>query len=315
MLGSSSELTTPDFKAHGLVGLLYGDPDSRRAAIEREPGLVNVLGMEAEWSRKPETMDYLSPDSPYYWLKQLSTRLYLDFVQPLFDDLAPESRALEAGCGIGRLATHLAPRFSQVISFDPCYASLSAYAGRLAKRAIGNVELVWADLTWLDEVPPDRFDLVIALELICYCADPLGALRRLVRVARPGAQVIVSVEALPGALAVRGAEGLAALSDALEGQSMVQSDEEYVIGFDRSGLQRLCADAGLVDVRIQRSHYFGEGPLWQALDDERLCESDYLEEVLQAERTLRTDPRVSSWSRVLTAAGTATGPGARSNSD
>lgn len=77
------------------------------------------------------------------------------------------SCVLELGCGIGLLTAALADRARQVIALDCSSVALSIAGRRLAERA--NVRLRRALLP--DGVPPGRFDLVVASEVLYYLDD------------------------------------------------------------------------------------------------------------------------------------------------
>jgi SAM-dependent methyltransferase len=280
----------------GLTGLLFGNAAERARALAIEPGLHNVLGVEAAFARDPSAIDFLDPTSPNFALKALSTCLYRRFLDPILAQAAPDARALDVGCGIGRFTTLLAKRFADVAALDASPSSLHACARRLRRTGAGPVELHWADLSLLDEWP-DRFDVVIAAEVVCYAADPASAMRRIARAARPGAWILASVEARPGAPAVEGPGGPEALLDALEGRALVREGDRHVTYFDRAGFETLLADAGLRDVRVEGSHYLGEGPFWSSIDDERLGDPEYVRAVLDAEERCARHPLAASWAR------------------
>lgn len=69
-------------------------------------------------------------------------------------------RALDFGCGVGRLALPLAERCEYVYGLDVSHPSLDAAAKRAKHRRLSNVE--WLDATRLAELS-GRYDLVISL--------------------------------------------------------------------------------------------------------------------------------------------------------
>ena len=289
--------------AEGMIGSLFRDPASRDRALRTEPGLHNVLGIEAAFEEAPLEVDYIDPASPYHTIKALSTSIYRELVTPWLDALDPGARVLDAGCGIGRFTLMLAERFDGVVAFDPSPSSLDACSRHLDDGGFDGVALHWGDLTLLDDWPAGSFDAVLAAELICYTADPARALERLCRVLRPGGRIFLSVEGRPGALVLQDHDDPLALVEALRGSPMVREADRFVHCFEEGELESMLKRAGLRDVEVRGSHYFGEGPFWHSIDDSRLTDRAYVDRILRAERTCRTDPAIAPWARVFTAAG------------
>lgn len=288
-----------DFIPEGLAGNFADSEQSRAAVLALEPGFHNLIGQEEAWSSQPEAMDFLRPASPYFQLKRLSTAIYRHHFAACLDCLPREARVLDAGCGIGRFTVELADRFADVTAFDPCRRSLDACRAHLAERNHPAVALHWADLSWLDTLPAASFDLLFAAEVICYVGDPELALRRLARVSRPGARLLLSVEAKPGALTVRAADRPGEWQRLLAGEPLLREGDCFVRLFDETSLGELLERTGWrVDSR-RMSHFFGEGPFWQSLDDDRLADPGYFAEILAAEEACRADPRLAPWGRVL----------------
>ena len=292
----------------GRVQELYEGSDARRRVLGDEPGFHNVLGYEAAYASDPGLMDFLDPASPLFDVKRLSTRLYMDFFSPHLDRLPERHAALDAGCGIGRFTLELADRFDRVIAFDPCRSSLSACRRHLRDRRAENVELHWADTSWLDSLEPSRFDAVFATELICYLGDPARELKRLARVLRPDGLLFVSVEGLLGGLAASGAPTPDAAVRALAGDPVLVENDRYVTYFDRARLNALLADAGVRPVAVRESHFFAEGVFWQSVDDDRLADPAYCDEIARLDGLCGQSAAMRGLGRVLAAIGAIGGP-------
>lgn len=292
---------TVDLIPRKLAADLYGDEARRTAALTAEPGLHNVLGFEASWAERPLDMDFLDPISRLHHLKQLSTRVYLDQFEPFLRNADPAGSALDAACGIGRFTLELARRFRKVEAVDPCRSSIRVCRRYIDEASLTHVAVQWADLTWLETQDADRFDVLFAIELICYLGDPLRALKTLVRAARPGALLCFSVEARPGALWAQDAGGPEGIRRALAGEPLWIADELYLTLFDRSSLLSLIERTRLEPLHVEFSHFFGEGPFWNSLDEQRLSDPAYMQEVLAAERACQKDPRYQELGRVLSA--------------
>lgn len=295
--------TRREWQAKGFVPLLYGSYKNRKRALAIEPGFHNVLGLEAAFKKQPIDMDYINPASSFYYLKNLSTKIYQRFLNPHLRTIPKESIVLDAGCGIGRFTLILAKRFAKVVAFDPCLSSLKACKRHLVESGLSNVELHWADLSFLDEWEENFFDAVFAIELICYTANPLKSLKRLIRVAKPNAKIFLSVEGRYGALCAQGAGGLKNLKNVLLKRSLLLENDRFVVYFDREEFEKLVLRAGLRDVVIEESHYFGEGVFWQSIDDSRLNDPKYVKMIIEAEKLCRLNSLVANWARVFSAVG------------
>jgi len=103
---------------------------------------------------------------------------------------AEDRRALDAGCGAGQLVAELSRRGCAVSGFDIAANMVSATRELLASQHL-RAEVGQADGEHLP-FPDAAFDLVTALGYLEYFTDPAAALAELVRVARPGATLIVT---------------------------------------------------------------------------------------------------------------------------
>ena len=106
------------WQAEGVAALLYGKGKDKKRALAIEPGLHNVLGLERYFKKQPVDMDFLNPSSSFFHLKNLSTQIYLRFLNPHLESMPNEAMVLDAGCGVGRFTTLLAERFKKVVAFD-----------------------------------------------------------------------------------------------------------------------------------------------------------------------------------------------------
>jgi SAM-dependent methyltransferase len=294
-----SRLSPTPFRSFGTIDRLYGDESARSRALAADPGLCNVLGYERAFAADPVGMDFLNPASPFFHLKALSTRIYLDIIEPYLKDAPPGGRALDVGCGVGRFTLPLAERFAEVTAFDACRSAVECFAERLRVAGRNNVALKWADLAYLADLPAATFDVHFALELVCYTAAPAHTLEHLLRVSRSGAVLFLSAEALPGALCGVDLPGPSAVADALAGRPVVAPGDRWVRYYDTDELVALTEAAGWQVETTFGAHYFGEGPLWQALDDARLDEPEYVRQVLDAEAACRADARLRNLARAV----------------
>jgi SAM-dependent methyltransferase len=106
----------------------------------------------------------------------------------------PGARALDAGCGAGLAAVALAEAGLTVEAMDVSPAMLAATARHAA--SLGLAERVHTAPGDVRELPhaDGAFDLVIALGLIPWVADPASVVEHLSRVVRPGGHLVLSAD-------------------------------------------------------------------------------------------------------------------------
>lgn len=120
----------------------------------------------------------------------LGRRVWADEERALMAVLEPEATwsVLDAGCGEGRFARHLAITVRHVTGADTSEAML--HAARLASTADRPVDLVAGDVGRLP-FAASSFDAVTAVTVLCFVPNPLVMLRELARVVRPGGRVVI----------------------------------------------------------------------------------------------------------------------------
>jgi ubiquinone/menaquinone biosynthesis C-methylase UbiE len=108
--------------------------------------------------------------------------------------LAPGMRCLDAGCGPGeamRLMRRAVGDAGHVTGLD-LDAGLGAHMLTELRREEGpNLDFVAADLMRGEPVPDAPFDLVLARLLLIHMTDPVGAVRRLASLVRPGGRLVL----------------------------------------------------------------------------------------------------------------------------
>jgi SAM-dependent methyltransferase len=119
-----------------------------------------------------------------------SASLRLPIIESWLDRIAPRS-VMEAGCGMGAMATRLASRFDYR-GYEPDPTSFATASERLALLGRGEV---------LNEIvpgEPDRaFDLIVAFEVLEHIEDDRGTLASWTRWLGPGGHIMISVPAHP----------------------------------------------------------------------------------------------------------------------
>ncbi|MGI9016250.1 MAG: methyltransferase domain-containing protein [Euzebya sp.] len=105
----------------------------------------------------------------------------------LMPHLAEGQEILDVGCGPATITMDLGRRFpgSTIMGIDP---SAEVLAG--VTDLPGNVTLTQGDI-FHQTFPDDRFDVVHAHQVLQHLGDPVGALRQMRRVCRPGGIVAV----------------------------------------------------------------------------------------------------------------------------
>ncbi|MCY3645962.1 MAG: methyltransferase domain-containing protein [Chloroflexi bacterium] len=147
-----------------------GEPPWSTPLVEIEYEVATGYG---EWAQ-----GYDRPDNPVLLAEEPVVREMLDAV--------PIGTALDAACGTGRWAQHLASLGHAVTGFDATPEMLEA-----ARRKVPAAHFELADLTAIP-LPPEAFDLVVctlALTHLTRLRPPIGELARVVR---PGGRVIIS---------------------------------------------------------------------------------------------------------------------------
>ncbi|WP_069169633.1 methyltransferase domain-containing protein [Streptomyces griseus] len=108
----------------------------------------------------------------------------------LLPRLRPGQAVLDVGCGPGTITADLAELVSpgRVTGVDTGRGVLDRAAGVASGRGVDNVEFAVGDVQALD-FPDDSFDVVHAHQVLQHVGDPVGALREMRRVCRPGGVV------------------------------------------------------------------------------------------------------------------------------
>lgn len=152
-------------------------------------------------------------------------------------DAAPTGRALDAACGTGRHARHLAERGHAVVGVDGSPEMLTR-----ARAQVPAGEFAEGDLHDLP-LPSDRFDLAVCSLAFDHVAELERPIAELARVLRPGGRLVVSdvhpvLSAVGVAAYFRGAGGASAF---IRNHGHVHS--EYLDAFATAGLEvRRCIE-------------------------------------------------------------------------
>ncbi len=115
-------------------------------------------------------------------------KVYSELGRRIAEEIKQGDIVLECACGTGAISKHIAPECRQLIATDFSVGMLRQAAKNCRKYA--NVKLRRADMTHL-KCRDNRFDKVIAGNVIHLLKDPYAAVRELERVCKPGGRIII----------------------------------------------------------------------------------------------------------------------------
>jgi ubiquinone/menaquinone biosynthesis C-methylase UbiE len=146
-----------------------------------EDDVVNCFrnGGGVPYERFPRFHAVMAEDSGQSVLSSLESHI-LPLVPGLADRLARGARALDAGCGSGRILNRLAELFprSRFVGMDLSEDAIRTAREEAAARGLGNVEFVTADLSAFDQSSQsESFDLVTTFDAVHDQARPLKLLQ------------------------------------------------------------------------------------------------------------------------------------------
>lgn len=147
-------------------------------------------------------------------------------------DTFPPGRALDAACGTGRHAAHLAGRGHEVTGVDSSPEMLDLARARVPR----DVRLLDGDLMDLP-VDDHEFDLAVCALALGHCADLRAPIAELARAVRPGGALVLSD--LHPAMSVAGGQ---ALFEAADGslafvREHLHLHSEYLHAFASAGFE------------------------------------------------------------------------------
>jgi SAM-dependent methyltransferase len=206
---------------------------------------------------------------PYAGMLAAFHRAHAQELRAMVGDLPlrPGDRALDLACGDGAYALWLAERIGprgRVFAVDssPAYLELAA-AAVAASPFGGRVELQLGDAYSLP-FAEGSFDLGWCAQSLFSLPDPVGALRELRRVTRPGGAVAVFENDLLHQMVLPWPPELELAVRAAQLAAMAAEEDARAVGRD---LCALFAEAGLADCRVTPYSTARQAPL--APDEER----------------------------------------------
>jgi SAM-dependent methyltransferase len=271
-------------------------------ACRSDPGLWNVIQAEHEWALHGDACDPLSPAAPERALKALQRDIYLEVWGDALAAIPSEARVMVAGGGTGRFARELVRRGWRVELVDA-----SPEAVRRARHHLGDaVPATVGDISHPDTLPGQTYDLVLAVEVVCYATDPSLVMQRLSAALRVGGMLLFSVEARPGALlADRDLSSPQAARAVLNDGVVTLQGLKHVHYYTRDEAGDLAEKAGLSLRAVEGVCYVPDGPLSALVDAARLEEPSHAEQIRDLERRCRRDPVLRELPRAWAVAATA----------
>ena len=115
-------------------------------------------------------------------------RVYTDTGRRVAAYISEDDTVLECACGTGAISEPITQKCKLLIATDMAEGMLRQTCKKCSKY--GNVKVRRADLTHL-KCKDNRFDKVVAGNVIHLLDDPEAALRELLRVCKPGGKVII----------------------------------------------------------------------------------------------------------------------------
>ena len=128
--------------------------------------------------------------SPLYDLFETvyNSKVYRNTGKQVAAYISEEDTVLECACGTGAISESIAQKCRLLIATDMAEGMLRQTYKKCSKY--GNVKVRRADLTHL-KCKDNRFDKVVAGNVIHLLDDPEAALKELLRVCKPGGKVII----------------------------------------------------------------------------------------------------------------------------
>jgi 2-polyprenyl-3-methyl-5-hydroxy-6-metoxy-1,4-benzoquinol methylase len=139
------------------------------------------------YEKFPRFHDVMAEDSGQSVMSSIESHI-LPLVPGLSGALTAGIRALDAGCGRGRILNRLAELFpaSRFVGMDFSDAAIRHARGDAAARGLSNVEFTAIDLSHFDEqAEPAAFDLITTFDAIHDQAKPLNVLKGIHKALKP----------------------------------------------------------------------------------------------------------------------------------
>lgn len=115
-------------------------------------------------------------------------KVYCKLGEKVAEEIGQNDIVLECACGTGAISERIAPKCRYLIAMDISGKMLRQTAKKC--RRYRNIKIKRADITRL-KCRDDRFDKVVAGNVIHLLEDPYAAVREMDRVCKPGGKIII----------------------------------------------------------------------------------------------------------------------------
>ncbi|EFW21049.1 hypothetical protein D8B26_002687 [Coccidioides posadasii str. Silveira] len=161
-------------------------------------------------------------------------------------DLFKGARALDAGCGYGHVAIHMARKHHlEVTAIDVVDRHVARAQRNVAAAGLrGAIVVQKADYHHLDSFSDSSFDGVYTMETFVHATDPAAALAGFFRVLKPGGSI--ALYEYDHAKSLDAAEEMVKMFDQVNTHAAMPSNAL----FEQGRLPSLLEDAGFVDVKV-----------------------------------------------------------------
>lgn len=149
-------------------------------------------------------------------------------------EIGQNDTVLECACGTGAISRYLAPKCKTLIATD--FSTGMLRQTRKNCRNYDNVKIRRADMTHL-KCRDNRFDVVVAGNVIHLLEDPRAAVKELERVCKPGGKLIIPTY-------INASAGV----NKMAVQLLTLAGANFKRQFDMDSYRKFFADAGYEDV-------------------------------------------------------------------
>lgn len=115
-------------------------------------------------------------------------KVFRELGERVAEEIGPNDIVLECACGTGAISKYIAPKCRQLIATDFSAGMLNQTAKKC--QAYNNIIIKRADMTKL-KCRDNRFDKVVAGNVLHLLEEPYNAIKELERVCKTGGKIIV----------------------------------------------------------------------------------------------------------------------------
>ena len=137
---------------------------------------------------EPSSLPDLGPDVYAQWRAAITEQLQRRLILTLVGDISGRD-VLDVGCGDGDLAVELSRRGATVTGIDASPDMIEAARAR-AKREGADISFTVGEA---DRIPfaAERFDVVVAVTILCFVSNVAPVFQEIARVLRPGGFLVI----------------------------------------------------------------------------------------------------------------------------